>query len=138
MMRVIDKGHSARLDKLVSPALVGALGQALHGGAEMIAEDAAESIRAGSISGSGHVASLPGQPPNADTHDLDQSIHVGELIETPGRIQTAVIADSDHAWIELGNSRILPRPYMVPAMMRGHAFVLARVAAAYNRVIRGR
>ena len=137
MMRVTDKGHSARLDRLISPAFIAALARALHGGAEAIAEDATESIRAGSISGSGHVPSLPGQAPNADTHDLDQSIHVGELIETPGHIQTAVIADSEHAWIELGSSKMLPRPYMAPAMIRGRAFVLQRVAAAFNRIMQG-
>ena len=130
-MTLDDGAHVARLNRLVSPEFIAALGNALLEGAETIAEDAIFSIRDGAISGSGHIASLPGDPPNADTHDLDESIHVGELIETPSQIQTAVIADSGHAlYMELGTSRIAPRPFLSPAMQANRPTVLRRVAQA--------
>jgi hypothetical protein len=138
MMKVTDTGHAARLQRLTSPALIEALGLALVESAGVIAVDAAESIRENGISGAGHIPSKPGEPPNADTHDLDESIHVGELIETPGQIQTAVIADSDHAWLEIGGSKVLPRPYMAPAMLRGHEGAQLRVVAAFNKFVRGK
>lgn len=136
---VTDHGHAARLARLSSPALFDALGHALLTSAGSIAEDAAESVRANSISGPGHIPSKPGQPPNADTHDLDESIHVGELIETPGQIQTAVIADSEHAiWMELGTSTILPRPFLMPATIRGRKGMLQRIVAAFNVYAKGK
>ena len=138
MPRISDGGHIARLQRLAGERVLAEVGQALVVGAEMIAADAKFSIIDGAISGSGHVPSLPGQPPNADTHDLDESIHVGDLIETDRAIQTAVIADSDHAAaMELGTSLVLPRPYMVPATERNRDGVLGKVVAALNRVIAG-
>jgi hypothetical protein len=110
--------HGARLARLAPSRIVASLGTVLEEGAQAIAEDAAFTIRDGSISGPGHIASLPGEAPNADTHDLDQSIRRGELIETPDAIQTSVIADSDHAWIERGGSNLEPRPYLEPAVER--------------------
>jgi hypothetical protein len=137
MMKVTDSGHAARLQRLASPALIEALGRALVASADSIAEDAAESIRADSISGPGHIPSQPGQPPNADTHDLDESIHVGELIDTGDGLQTHVIADSDHAlYMEMGTSRVEARPFLMPAMYLGRRGTLERIAAAYNRYIR--
>ena len=139
MMKLDDRAWQSRLDRLASPELVAVLGQALLEGAQAIAEDAAHSIRDGAISGPGHVPSAPGEPPNADTHDLDESIHVGELIETPDRIQTAVIADSDHAlYMELGTSRIAPRPFMLPAMIRNRPDVIRHVAQAFDKFRKGR
>lgn len=136
-MKVTDSGHAARLQRLASPALIEALGRALVASAEAIGDDAAESIRADSISGPGHIPSEPGQPPNADTHDLDESIHVGELIDVGNGIQTHVIADSDHAlWMEMGTSKILPRPFLTPAMIRGRRDTWEQVVAAYNRYLR--
>lgn len=136
MIRITDH-HAARLAKMHPDLVTLALGSALTEGAETIAEDAAFSIRDGAISGAGHVPSLPGQPPNADTHDLDQSIHVGELIETPGKVQTAVIADSDHAlYMELGTTRIEERPYMRPAVAKNRAGVVDRLRDTFRKVIR--
>ncbi len=137
MARITDGGHVARLERLAGPAMAAGIGAALIEGAEAISADARFSIIDGAISGSGHVPSQPYHAPNADSHDLDESIHVGDLIETDRGVQTAVIADSDHAWIEIGGSKILPRPYMGPATQRNREGVLVRIVAAVNRVIAG-
>lgn len=129
--------HDELLARLAPGRVMQVMGAALVEGAQGIAEDAAFSIRDGAISGAGHVPSLPGQPPNADTHDLDQSIHVGDLIETPDRVQTSVIADSDHAlYMELGTTHIEERPFMRPAVARGRDPLLRSLAAAFQRAIK--
>ncbi|WEK42980.1 MAG: HK97 gp10 family phage protein [Candidatus Sphingomonas colombiensis] len=133
----IEDSHAPTLARIHPDLLILALGSALEDGAKAIAEDAAFSIRDGAISGAGHVPSAPGQPPNADTHDLDQSIHVGDLIEMPDRIQTAVIADSDHAlYMELGTSTIAERPFMRPAVERNRRSVIERVASTFGKLLR--
>jgi len=135
MIRLDDK-HAARLARISPSLMIAAAGGALLDGAETISADAKHSILDGAISGPGHVPSAPGEPPNADTHDLDQSIHVGELIETPAQVQTAVIADSDHAlYMELGTSRIAERPFMRPAVARNRTEVLAGLRSAIRKVI---
>lgn len=134
MIRFTDN-HAERLKRITPARMAEAMGAALLDGAETIAEDARHSIVDGAISGAGHIASAPGQAPNADTHDLDRSIHVGELIETPAKVQTAVIADSGHAWIELGGANMEERPYMRPAVARNRAEVVKETAAAVSRVV---
>lgn len=135
MIKLTDN-HISRLQRITPAAMTEAIGVALLDGAEIIADDAIHSILDGAISGRGHIASLPGEPPNADTHDLDRSIHVTDLIETPGMVQTSVTADSEHAaYMELGTSRVAERPYMRPAVDRNRAKVFNDTAAAVSRVI---
>lgn len=123
--------HGARLAKLARARVIPALGNVLEEGAQAIAEDAANSVRADSISGPGHIPSLPGQPPNRDSGDLDQSIHPGELIETEDSVRTSVIADSDHAWLERGGSNVEPRPYLEPAVGRARHDVIAAIGRRF-------
>lgn len=130
MIRVTDN-HGARLAKLARRRVVPALGNVIEEGAQAIAEDAANSIRANSISGRGHIASAPGEVPNADSHDLDQSIHPGELIELSDSIRISVIADSDHAWIERGGSKMEPRPYIEPAVERARNDVVGALGRRF-------
>lgn len=134
MIRVTDH-HAARLLRLSPTRIMPAMGEELEAGAKAIAEDAAFSIRDGAISGSGHIPSLPGQPPNKDTGDLDESIHVGDVVELPNGIQTSVIADSDHAWIELGGSKMEPRPYMQPAVERGRSDITEALGGRFIREV---
>lgn len=102
----------------------------------LIVEDAQFSIKDGAISGAGHIASLPGEAPNADTHVLDQSIHVGEIVETPGVIRSSAIADAPYAaHLELGTSHMAERPFMAPASRRAHDPIIHSIA---DRLRKGR
>lgn len=137
-MKVTDSGHLARLQRLISPLAEEVIGEELGVAATIIAEDAAHSIRDGAISGPGHIASLPGEPPNADTHDLDASIHTGEAIQIGDVVKAFVIADSDHAQdMEFGNSRVAERPYLRPATERHRTEAAKRIALGLNRVGNG-
>ncbi len=126
-----------RLVRMDPRLLLAAVGEECLHGAETVAEDAAFSIRDGSISGPGHIASAPGEPPNADTHELDASIRPIPLVETPVSVQTGVIADSEHAlYMERGTSRILPRPFLEPAVER-HRVEIIEAIVTRQREIRG-
>lgn len=120
--------HALRLAKM-APALTEiAAADEIEAGARAIAKDAAFSIIDGAISGSGHVPSLPGEAPNADTHDLDQSIHATPATIIGNTITANAVADSDHAFIELGTSKMEPRPYMGPASRRLHDQIIRSLA----------
>lgn len=144
MVRVTgSETHLARFDRSTGPTLVHAIGAALLSGAEDIADDARHSIIEGSISGKGHVPSNPGEPPNADTHELDQSIeaelvtHGGGSIGQPIKAQARANSHKA-AWLEGGTSRMAERPFMGPAARRQRATVVAKVLAAVERVLKGR
>lgn len=136
-MITLDDKHDARLQRLSRLRVLPALAQELVDNAGVIAADASFSIIDGATSGSGHVPSAPGQPPNADTHDLDQSIHVAELVETPDGIKTGVIADSDHAlYMEKGTVNVTERPFLTPAMERQRNAVPRGLRDTFNRALR--
>lgn len=134
-MIILTDNHAARLQRMRPALVTPALGEELEAGAQAIAESAIASILDGGISGPGHVASAPGEAPNADTHDLDQSIHIGELVETPGEVKSSVIADSDHAWIERGGSKMEPRPYMEPAVERERRDVIDALHKRFKSIV---
>jgi hypothetical protein len=115
MIQVTDH-HGARLLRITPAVVRPALAEELEYGARIIADSAIASIKDGGISGPGHVASAPGEAPNADTGALDQSIRPIDTIELPGEVRSGVIADSDHAWIERGGSNMEPRPYIEPSV----------------------
>lgn len=129
MIRLTDNA-SARLRRIASTPILPALGEELHAAATATAEDAKFSIRDGAISGSGHVPSAPGEPPSNDTGVLADSIVVGDVIETPGQIQTSVIVGAERGlYLELGTSRMEPRPFLVPAMRLQHEPTIGALAA---------
>lgn len=100
----------------------------LYDAADVIREDAKQSIIAGSVSGPGHVPSLPGQPPNADTHELDLSI---DVVINPSQLTASIVAKAPYsAALEFGTSRMLARPFLRPALQRNRNRLLMGVAAA--------
>lgn len=115
------------------PVVVRKVTRALFGVAQDIAVDAAVSITTGAVSGKGHVPSPPGQPPNADTHVLSNSI----AALSTGPLKAETIADAPYAAAqELGSSTLPERPYMRPAAAKNRGNAARKTAAAVNEVIR--
>lgn len=89
--------------------------RALYAAGQAIEIHAELSITAGSISGPGHIPSIPGEPPNADTRLLDTSIDT--IVVGPNRVD--VVSNAPYsAALEFGTSRSdydNARPFMGPA-----------------------
>jgi len=110
---------SAKVELKINEALV----KALFNDAEKVIDDSANSlakemkrrIRTGAKSGKqygNHTASAPGQSPANWTGELVNSISV----ENKGRT-SEVIIDSPYAeFLELGTSKMRPRPFILPSI----------------------
>lgn len=128
------KAHIARLKKLSGPEAVREVGKALFAGGEMIQVEAQISITAGAVSGKNHVPSLPGQPPNADTHTLANYINVEHKT---GTLLAEVRSDADYsAPLEFGTSKMAARPFMAPARDKKRDEVVQLVRQAVASVIK--
>lgn len=123
--------------KKITPDIEAALRPVVYAVADMVATDAALSITAGAVSGKAHVPSAPGEPPNADTHVLDRSIHV----ESRGPLRALIVADAPYAAIhELGGKAgavTLPeRPFMRPAGIKNRENGKKLMKAAVANVLK--
>ena len=128
------KAHKARLKRIRGAPMRAEVGKAIYVAADYLSTEAALSITNGAVSGKNHVASAPGDPPNADTHDLDRSIHT----ERESQLKALSVADSDHAVPqEVGTSRMEARPYMGPAAAKTRPKAQRLVQEAVRRVARG-
>lgn len=106
------------------------VGKALFVAAQNIATEAKRLITEGSISGKNHVPSKPGQPPNADTRLLDQSIRPQKIYET----YFQVIATAPYsAALEFGTKKMKERPFMRPAVKAKRAEVIDLVQRAMRK-----
>jgi hypothetical protein len=102
--------------------------------ADMHATEAALSITSGSVGGKNHVASLPGEPPNADTGVLDRSVHV----EPAGPLKALSVADAPYAAaLEFGSVHVAERPFMRPAAKKVRQASKALADAAVKRIVSG-
>lgn len=125
----------ARIRAINGPEAVQEIGKALFIAADNIKQSAQHSITEGSISGAGHVVSVPGMPPNADTHNLDRQIE-SELVQP---LKAVVSSNAPYAAaLEFGTSKMYPRPYMLPAAQRERGNIQALVTRALNRVTKKR
>ena len=116
----------------LGPEAEKAIRPALYVAADKVRAHAQHSIVNGSISGAGHVPSNPGEPPNADTRHLDQSIHV----EWVGDLTAAVVADAPHAVpLEYGTPTVAERPFMRPAAAAKTEESLKLVGAAVEKAL---
>ncbi|OWJ68708.1 HK97-gp10 family putative phage morphogenesis protein [Inquilinus limosus] len=89
--------------------------QALVTAAGLVTAEALASITADWKSGPGHIPSLPGESPKADT-DL---LHRGIGIERRGELEVHVISTAPYARdLEYGTSRVAARPYLRPAVAK--------------------
>lgn len=125
----------ARIRSINGDEAIREIGKALYVAADHIKQTAQHSITEGSISGKGHIPSAPGQPPNADTHNLDRQIEA-ELVQP---LKAIVSSNARYAAaLEFGTSKMAPRPYMMPAAQRERPNVTKLVQQAINRVTRKR
>lgn len=104
--------------------------------ANRVQVDAQNSITEGSVSGAGHVASLPGEPPNQDSGVLAGNIETLRGTE-PGSIKYFVSSNAPYAIpLEVGTSRMQARPYMRPALEKNRERITKRLAAAIDQANR--
>lgn len=125
--------HKKRL-ALMASGMSRASARELLKAAQAVEDDAKRSIIAGSISGAGHVPSLPGQPPNADTHVLDQSIYT--KVNPSGRTVSVVAGARYSAALEFGTSRMAERPFLRPALRRNKNRLVMGQVQAVRSVVR--
>lgn len=124
----VHRNRLARMRRVKTASL-----KKLYEAGEIIRKDAADSIKAGAISGPGHVPSVPGTPPNADTHELDKGIDV--RIRASKKTVDVVSTAPYSAAHEFGTSRLPPRPFMRPALQRNRdRLVMGQVQAVRETV----
>jgi HK97 gp10 family phage protein len=125
--------HAARLKAMrqVSQQVTAAL----YSAGQDIELDAEQSITMGSVSGSGHVPSAPGQPPNADTRFLDSNIETTIEGQNPPTVHVTSNAPYSAA-LEYSTSKMAERPFMRPATEKNRAKVGRKVANAVRVTIR--
>lgn len=125
----IHKNRLARMRNIKTASL-----KKLYEAGEIIRADAQRSITEGAISGAGHVPSLPGQPPNADTHELDKGIDVRI---NPSRLTVSVVSTAPYsAALEFGHSNLEARPFMRPALQRNRNRVVMGQVEAVRETVR--
>lgn len=117
---------SATNQKIV--AVLYSMGQAI----ELEAE---RSITSGSVSGKNHVASLPGEAPNADTRHLDTNIETRIESRYPPTVHVESFAEYSAA-LEYGTEKMAERPFMRPAAAKIKKKVPKAIAEAVNTEIR--
>lgn len=126
--------HIKRLLAARGPEIQREVGQALYVAGDLIAKEAQISITNGSVSGAGHVASRPGEPPNADTRQLDTHIRVDKT--GPFSIEVGSFAPYS-SFLEFGTSRMAERPFMKPATHKMKPKALKLVELAIGRALGG-
>lgn len=129
----LDK-HLRRMRALGGPEMIRAVGAAVYESADAIRAEAFRSISAGSVSGAGHVASKPGEPPNRDTGNLQSKL---KTVPT-GPISAEVRSEAEYAApLEFGDSRNLAaRPYMRPARDKELQPSRKRLAQQLDRLVK--
>ena len=129
-----QKAFKAKLGRISGPEMTRQVGAALFVGGQLIENTAAHKITEGSVSGKGHVVSLPGEPPNADTHVLDRNIETVSV--SPLVVEVSSNAPYAAA-LEFGTSKMAERPYMRPSVAEKRKEVTALIRAAVSKVAAG-
>ena len=126
--------HSRRLRNMRGIKTVEKIGQGVFTLADIGRVEAQLSITKGSVSGKNHVASAPGEAPNRDTSELDQSI----IAYKTGPVSAVYSANTPYAAAqEFGHTyddgRVLAeRPYMRPSADK----VRARIKDVMGNVVK--
>jgi HK97 gp10 family phage protein len=104
--------HIKRLRTLAGPGAARTANRIVFVGADMIRAEAHQSISRGSVSGKGHVPSVPGEPPNRDTGNLQAHLET----TNPRPLVAEVRSEAEYAApLEFGTSKMAARPYIRPA-----------------------
>jgi HK97 gp10 family phage protein len=126
--------HVARMKRISGPAMQREAGKLVYTLADMHKTEAALSITKGAISGKGHVASQPGQAPNADSHLLDRSIEAAQT----GPLTAESSANAPYAAaLEKGTSKMAARPFMKPAAQKIKKQAGRLAKAAVDQILKG-
>lgn len=126
------KAFSDRLKRLASSKKNSQVVAALYSIGQRIELDAELSITAGSVSGAGHVPSLPGEPPNADTRHLDTNIET--LISKRYPPTVTVVSHAEYsAALEYGTANMVERPFMRPALEKNRKDIPKAVKVAFDK-----
>lgn len=127
------KAHRNRITKMAGEGMIREVGKALFAGGEAITVEAQISITSGAVSGKGHVASAPGQPPNQDSGVLGGNIETNQIAP----LVVEVSSNAPYAApLEFGTSKMEARPYMAPARDAKRQEVTQLVRRAVNRAVK--
>lgn len=124
----------------ITEAAHAAIENGMRGALAIVVADAKRSVARGPKTGRiytrgniSHQASAPGEPPATDTGRLLNAI-AGDLETSDkqnGFVRGFIRAATEYAgYLELGTRRILPRPFLVPAIERNRAAIQAFMANA--------
>lgn len=128
--------HRNRLRRMKAKYMESNLVRELNAEGEDIRQEIQDDIRRGGISGPGHVPSAPGQPPNADTHNLDLSLDV-RVPRGSNRTTLIVVAQAEYAAaLEFGTSTIAERPFMRPVFERRRGTMIQAAVRALQSTVR--
>lgn len=142
-MAIINRSRLIRRMQIIGAAVRDEVSRELLRGALRIENDAVQSIQTQTPGGEPypsrgrkgaiHWASPPGSAPNADTGELHTSI-TSTRRETANSVLVEVGANTPYAEpLELGSSKMEPRPFMAPAFNANVDQVQANVRAAVRR-----
>jgi hypothetical protein len=130
MARIIGADKVTLQLQGVGQKAVREVGKALFAGGELIRAEAAHLITEGAVSGKGHIVSKPYEPPNEDSGVLRTDIETIQIAP----LQVEVSSNAPYAVpLEVGSSKMLPRPSMGPASRRKRGEVVDLVRQAVNR-----
>ncbi len=125
--------HSRRLRNMRGIKTVEKIGQGVFTLAEHGRVEAQLSITKDSISGKGHIASAPGEAPNANTRELDTSIKAYKT----GPVSAVYSADAAHAIpLEFGTDKMAERPFMRPSANKVRAKIKDVMGNVVKAIIR--
>lgn len=119
--------------KRLATALERNVSRALYTAGEYVADAAKDSIIRGSVTGKGHVASKPGEPPNANYRTLDGNIEAVQV----GPFKVEVSSNAPYSiHLEYGTSRMAARPFMGPAIAQSREQVENIINSAVSEAVK--
>ena len=122
-----------RLQRIAGREVVKMAGAIAYEGADTIRAEAFRMVSAGSQSGAGHVASMPGEAPNRDTGTLQANF---EAVQT-GALSAEFRSKAPYAAaLEGGTSKMQPRPYVRPARDKKALQIRKRFASQMNNLVK--